>query len=142
MLITRGQVCRESRVRKFDVLVLLGFGFTALALSSAFAQAPATPTSIPASAMLDRLMQMDTNHDGAISEVELQAGREAVFARLDADHDGFITPDEVPQLGGRLGPLAQADSDHDGKLSHAEYVGQPSQVAARLDVQSRWKHLR
>ena len=114
-------------------LAIAALTFAALSVSAAFAQGPAG-SGITATAMLDRLILMDTNHDGAISTAELETGREAVFARLDANHDGLVTPDEVPQLGGALGPLAQADADHEVKLSHPEYVSQPSNVPQRLDT--------
>lgn len=45
---------------------------------------------------------------------------EAAFQRLDANHDGFITAEELPQyLGGRF---AEADKSGDKKLDPAEFA--------------------
>jgi Ca2+-binding EF-hand superfamily protein len=95
-------------------------------------------------AMFDRA---DANHDGRISDEERQAamammggrrgGRggsnlnmlpatraemqqmtQALFARQDANHDGFLTADELGERAGAA--LARLDTDHDGKISAAE----------------------
>jgi hypothetical protein len=39
----------------------------------------------------------DTNNDGAISSAEFDAQASGIFGRLDADHDGAITPAEMEQ---------------------------------------------
>ncbi len=48
----------------------------------------------------------------------------ALFDRLDANHDGQLTTDEVPAEKERLLKrlLRTADADHDGKLSQQEFV--------------------
>jgi Ca2+-binding EF-hand superfamily protein len=43
-------------------------------------------------AVFDRL---DTNHDGVISPEEAQAARGRMFDKIDADHDGAITAAEI-----------------------------------------------
>ena len=46
--------------------------------------------------MIDRMFQdMDTNHDGRISESEWMAFHEKQFRRFDKNGDGFITRDEI-----------------------------------------------
>jgi EF hand len=102
---------------------------------------------------LDRLLAMDTNHDGSISAAEMAAGREARFTAMDSNHDGFITAEEAAAGrpgGGNGGPppggpppggpppgggggggggmMERADTDHDGKISHAEYLAQPNRM--------------
>jgi hypothetical protein len=41
------------------------------------------------------LQQFDTNKDGKIEKAEATAGSEALFAQIDADNDGAITPGEM-----------------------------------------------
>ena len=58
------------------------------------------------------LMAADTNHDGKISRAEFTAQAAAHFAKLDANGDGQISPDEMKAvmermhegMGGRNGP--------------------------------------
>jgi Spy/CpxP family protein refolding chaperone len=63
---------------------------------------------------VSNMMRMDTDHDGRISLAEWTAWREAHpgrngapvdpargFARLDLNHDGFITPDEIAGMAAR-----------------------------------------
>jgi hypothetical protein len=60
------------------------------------------------------MMRMDTDHDGRISLAEWTAWHEAhpgrngapfdparSFARLDLNHDGFITPDEIASMAAK-----------------------------------------
>ena len=42
----------------------------------------------------DPLERLDTNHDGVISKDEILADVDARFAKMDANHDGKITPEE------------------------------------------------
>ena len=41
--------------------------------------------------MFDRA---DTNHNGMVDQAEMKALMARRFARLDANHDGVLTPDE------------------------------------------------
>lgn len=43
------------------------------------------------------LKRLDTNQDGQVSAAEFAAGGEQMFAKLDANADGKIAKDEVPQ---------------------------------------------
>jgi len=49
---------------------------------------------------------------------------EAMFNRLDANHDGVITQNEIPEgMPERLKHLLlQADKNHDGKITKAELI--------------------
>ena len=48
--------------------------------------------SFVANAVFDRL---DTNHDGVFSKEEIEAARQKIFDRIDANHDGVATSDEI-----------------------------------------------
>ncbi|MDJ0920533.1 MAG: EF-hand domain-containing protein [Henriciella sp.] len=81
-----------------------------------------------------RFAEADTNSDGGISYEEFVAQseqrraerqirrQEQMFARLDANADGLVTPDEMEARGkGRLEKMfEQADTDQDGVLSAEE----------------------
>lgn len=48
--------------------------------------------------MQERIKAMDGNGNGAISHEEYMAHAEQQFQRLDANHDGRITQDEIGKL--------------------------------------------
>ena len=68
---------------------------------------------------------MDTDHNGQLSRAEFDNGRDAaktvmrkaIFARLDKNHDGYLTRDELPSFAARL---QQADANHDGIVTPDE----------------------
>lgn len=67
----------------------------------------------------------DANGDGVVSRAENQAAAERGFARMDADQDGAIGPEEQARIARMMGGrniLAPADLDKDGKVSKAEFV--------------------
>lgn len=74
------------------------------------------------------LKQWDKDGDGKLSRQEWQ-GREEMFARLDADGDGFITEEEIGRgLGGPMPPrnpvqqlIGVLDRDADGQVSAEEW---------------------
>ena len=81
----------------------------------------------------DRLMRADTDHDGRISLAEFMAtlhaqpgadgeGRggdpQRQFQRLDANHDGFITPAEIDAVSAER--FARMDANQDGVVTPEE----------------------
>jgi Ca2+-binding EF-hand superfamily protein len=55
-----------------------------------------------------------------------------VFARLDANQDGFLTREELREARPERNPEAM-DADKDGKISREEWKGQP-EVFNRIDA--------
>lgn len=73
---------------------------------------------------------------GAASVQAGEAETQALFDRLDANHDGQLASDEIPADKERLFKrlLRAADADHDGQLSQQEFVaGLSATSAARRD---------
>jgi Ca2+-binding EF-hand superfamily protein len=78
--------------------------------------------------------QMDADGDGRISSAEWQ-GPAAAFDRLDANDDGYISRDELPQARARnraRNPRAM-DTNQDGKIAREEWSG-PAAAFERLDA--------
>lgn len=92
----------------------------------------------------NRLMKADTDHDGRISLAEWTAWHQAhpgpnggrgdpgrMFARLDMNHDGYITPDEIDAMSAKR--FAHMDANHDGVVTPDERAalhggeGEPAQ---------------
>lgn len=82
---------------------------------------------------IDQFMQMDTNGDGAVSRAEAERARAALFDRLDADDDGFLSETERGNGGRAAQGFARADSNNDGRLSRAEAMAAPYRGFDRLD---------
>jgi Ca2+-binding EF-hand superfamily protein len=88
----------------------------------------------------ERLMALDTDHDGKISKAEFAAGPmmmgrhrkggatddanapkpdgARMFDRLDANHDGYLDPTEINAMLARR--FARQDANHDGVLTPDE----------------------
>lgn len=49
-----------------------------------------------------RLMRFDADHDGAVTKAELSAMAERRFKMADANHDGWLSPDEVSNMRGKM----------------------------------------
>ncbi|HEX8568618.1 MAG TPA: hypothetical protein VF699_01655 [Caulobacteraceae bacterium] len=104
----------------------------------------------------ERFARLDLNRDGAITQPEAREARVAIkaerqerradrrerraersenrgerlgqmFARRDADRDGFLTQAELGQKGAER--LARRDANRDGRLSLAELQARPQGVA-------------
>lgn len=72
----------------------------------------------------DLLAAMDRNGDGEITRAEAQSAREAMFTRLDADRDGYLS--ETERSASRAGRgMGRADTDGDGRISRAEAMAAP-----------------
>ena len=53
--------------------------------------------------MVSRLMAFDKNQDGKLSKDEVDGPMQGVFARADADGDGFATKEEIESLAASVG---------------------------------------
>lgn len=76
----------------------------------------------------DRFAAIDANGDGRIEEQEGRAALERLFARMDEDQSGSVTPDEYSgfHLPRRANPdqkpFQEVDLDGDGRIDRAEYL--------------------
>jgi hypothetical protein len=118
---------------------------TALALAAGsslvLADAGTAPAASHHGAFMERLKAADTNGDGMLSPQEAAALPRiaANFAAIDANHDGFISFDELRAFmqakhgeHGNHGAkaLKSADANGDGKVSRDEFM---AAAAARFD---------
>ena len=84
----------------------------------------------------DYLARMDGNRDGRVALVEYQDWLSYAFDAMDRNHDGLLSPAELP--GGRGNPLARSehrarlaaafarqDRNHDGFLDTRELATPP-----------------
>lgn len=83
--------------------------------------------------MLERVVQMDLNKDGAVSKDEARAARLAQFAKLDANKDGAIDASERP-TDREARRFTAADADGDGKVTQAEWLNAPYPLFDRFDA--------
>lgn len=123
-------------------ILLIAAGAAALAVSACgLAQAQNGPE--------DRggrhgIFESDANADGVLTQAELNAGRDTLFARLDADHNGQLSREEMRaqrgehRRGGRRGGqgagLEGADANTDGNITRDEFLARPIQMFERLDA--------
>lgn len=90
------------------------------------------------------LFAADANNDGTLTRAEYDAGRDALFTRLDADNNGELTREEMRQgwghrgrgRGGRGGmhSLRGADANNDGNITRDEFLARPIEMFDRLDA--------
>ena len=77
--------------------------------------------------------KLDVNHDGTLSREEVQQGRPKLaehFGKVDANGDGQLTPLEMREARAAHQARMKArweklDGNHDGKLSRDEVQGRP-----------------
>jgi Ca2+-binding EF-hand superfamily protein len=88
-----------------------------------------------------RIMEADADGDGTVTLEEFQAGAEEKFARIDANGDGQLTPDDRPEAcpqgrrgGPRGGRFMRADSDGDGVVTLEEFMAHVQEVFTRIDA--------
>ncbi len=108
------------------------------------AQSPAKPARATTG-----VMRYDANGDGWVDHDEWLAGQEARFKELDTDHDGKLSQDELfartPAAPGNVLPtdrqrqrqnayFQRLDSDKDGFVSKAEFMAQAERNFRRCDL--------
>jgi Ca2+-binding EF-hand superfamily protein len=77
------------------------------------------------------LLEFDANGDGKLTRAEFDAALHARFNDVDANKDGFVTPDEFRAHREKAEADAEAarfqimDTDHNGQISKAEYDAAP-----------------
>lgn len=117
------------------ILAALGLGSAVLlAQSQAFAQGPGGH-----GAFMERLRAADKNADGMLSREEAASLPRILerFDAIDADHNGFITFEELRAFHGQQrhrhgGFLKHLDKDGDGRISRDEAAAAP-RLAQRFD---------
>jgi len=126
-------------------ILIASVGAVALAIGAAgIALAQNEHGSAPGPRGGHGFFQADANNDGVVTRQEFDAGRAATFARLDADHNGQLSREEMRggmrgwRHGGRGGgrgmfSLARLDTNNDGNISREEFLARPTATFARLD---------
>lgn len=75
-------------------------------------------STLPVAAESDLFTSVDANHDGKVSAEEMPEALRAHFKKFDVDGDGFITRDEQRRLVPDAGGPAEVE-----QLSNVDYVG-------------------
>ncbi|MGE0045011.1 MAG: EF-hand domain-containing protein [Hyphomonadaceae bacterium] len=87
-------------------------------------------------------MRADANNDGAITQAEARAAREAMFARMDSNGDGYLTIADREARRAAMQARREArrerfmndrDTDNDGRISRAEFAADGAHFE-RLDT--------
>ncbi|MGQ0532568.1 MAG: hypothetical protein ACT4OF_07740 [Caulobacteraceae bacterium] len=93
------------------------------------------------------IFQSDSNSDGVLTREEFDAGRDALFVRLDGNNNGELTREELRagregrghrgrrghRSGGMHG-LNGADENNDGNITREEFLARPTEMFDRLDA--------
>lgn len=106
--------------------------FLVLAALAAAPLSPASAQSVDTRA-LSRVSAADSNHDKMVTRQEFVTYRAGQFQRLDRNHDGVLSPADVPRLAGRSpmgmdmeSMMTQFDANRDGVVNRAEFVNGPT----------------
>ena len=79
-------------------IYLVAFVAGLTAVSSISAQEPGSRRGFDPAEMVERIFENDANSDGKISKDELPERMQRIFDRADGDSDGFITKDELTSM--------------------------------------------
>ncbi len=69
--------------------------------------------------------RLDTNKDGIITQVEMEARGAERFARIDANGDGMISPEEFSVRA--KAHFTRADKDGNGEITKQEFIAAKEQ---------------
>lgn len=118
-------------------LLLAAFGLVAAGAAHAAGPGPSGAAPARHQALMQRLAAADVNGDGMLSREEAAALPKlaAHFDQVDANHDGFITREELRAAFMKqvVAHLRKADTDGDGRLSRAEAEAGAPRLAAHFD---------
>jgi Ca2+-binding EF-hand superfamily protein len=115
---------------KTSILAATAFG--CLAAAPLLAQTTGAPTMASTRTEMEQSMQQrfssrDANHDGFLTSDELGEHGPMAIAQLDTDHDGKISLAEAST--GMLGMFDRIDTNHDGTVSAEESAAAGGQMA-------------
>ena len=114
---------------KTSILAVAAFG--GLVAAPLLAQPAGAPTPPQTRAEMEQSIQgrfaaRDANHDGFLTADELGANGAAAIARLDTDHDGKISLAEASAA--MLAMFDRADTNHDGIVTPEERAAAEAQM--------------
>ena len=82
------------------------------------------------------LARFDRDGNGSVTRDEMRTSAIEHFDKTDANHDGRLTQDEIQAAHRDRGAkhFAEKDANKDGKLSRSEVAKMPDEMFARLDL--------
>ena len=130
----------NRRYLKYLPLVIAAAGIAALVGTRSFADAPGMGRDGGRGHWGHWMFQeMDANHDGKVTQAEIDAFEAARAAEIDTNHDGKITADELQAFHEKekakreAAMLARMDTNGDGTVSVQEYEAAQTWRLARMD---------
>lgn len=93
-------------------------------------------STVAHASLADPLLALDTDDDGVVTTVELEARVLERWSTTDLDHDGKVTAREMKAKLAefRRERFAARDADGNGMLEQAELADVPEAIVRRLDV--------
>jgi hypothetical protein len=128
--------------KTLPLILLLLAAAPAFAAPALAAPGPTTDNPRPAR-QNSGIMRYDTNKDGFVDRAEWDAGQDARFKQLDANHDGKLTKEELFSQSRATSDRAlerqeaffrRMDRDHDGFVSRDEFMAQAARNFTRCDL--------